>query len=178
MDTAANIIYTTGRLSSDSENNVWTHNLSSFRRQSILYRFCSSIPASDGWIGAILSIGLLAGNRNYLMGHRFRIDPGWIYKALESVAVPTEDQERWDSRTVSGVSSLLDALLCHGVPPTKEHIHVLLQALSIPGELSENARLLLRGNASTWLNQDDNVWKILQKGSVSPSVDRLGGMAD
>jgi hypothetical protein len=178
MDTAANIMYTTGRLASESENNVWAHDFHNSRRQSILYRFCSSIPESDGWVGAVLSVGLLAGSHNYLMGHRTSRDPGWIYKTLESVAVPAEDHDRWDSRTMSGVSSLLDALLCHGAPPTKDHLHVLLQALSIPGDLAENARLLLRGNALTWLDQDDELWTILQKGSVSPSLIRLGGMSD
>jgi hypothetical protein len=178
MDTAANIIYTTGRLASESENNVWAHNFHNSRRQSILYRFCSSIPELDGWVGAVLSVGLLAGSHNYLMGHRISRDPGWIYRALESVTVPAEDHDRWDGRTMSGVSSLLDALLCHGAPPTKDHLHVLLQALSIPGDLSENVRLLLRGNALTWLDQDDELWTILQKGSVSPSLIRLGGMSD
>ncbi|KAJ7613267.1 hypothetical protein DFH06DRAFT_1307943 [Mycena polygramma] len=176
MDTAANIIYTTGRVSSESANNVWVHDFHNQRRQSIVYRFCSSIPQSDGWLGATLSIGLLVGSHNYLMGHRISRDPRWIYKALENVAIPAEDHDRWDSRTVSGVSSLLDALLCHGAPPTKDHIHVLLQALSIPGDLSENARLLLRGNALTWLSQDDELWTILQQRSVSPSLVRLGGM--
>ncbi|KAJ7348097.1 hypothetical protein DFH08DRAFT_867361 [Mycena albidolilacea] len=93
MDTAASIIYTTGRLSSESENNVWAHNFHNYRRQSILYRFCSSIPESDDWVGTMLSIGLLAGSHNYLMGHRVSRDPGWIYKALESVTVPAEDQD-------------------------------------------------------------------------------------
>jgi hypothetical protein len=36
----------------------------------------------------------------------------------------------------------------------------------------------LRGNALTWLDQDDELWKILQQGSISPSLIRLGGMAD
>ncbi|KAJ7150832.1 hypothetical protein C8R43DRAFT_1107270 [Mycena crocata] len=176
MKTAADIMYTTGRLATESENRVWFHEFNNYRRQSILYRFCSSIPQSEGWVDTVLSLGLLAGSHNFLMGHRISRDAGWIYRALETVTVPAEEHDRWDSRTVTGVASLLDALLCHGAPPIKEHIHVLLQALSIPGDISENARLLLRGNALTWLSQDDELWKILQKGSVSPSLIRLGGM--
>ncbi|KAJ7106192.1 hypothetical protein C8R44DRAFT_942035 [Mycena epipterygia] len=95
-------------------------------------------------------------------------DPGWVYKALEAVGVPTEANDQWDNRTVAGVSGLLQALHCYDIPPLKEHIPILLQALSISGDsdISTNAaHLLVKENIVDWF-KDNELWPILQSSSV------------
>ncbi|KAJ6534189.1 hypothetical protein B0H19DRAFT_1080678 [Mycena capillaripes] len=82
-------------------------------------------------------------------------DSSWVYKALDSVN-SSEHDHHWDQRTIIGVAGLFNALYYYNTPPEKEHIHLLLQALLIPGNISACAAgLLLRSNIAHWFQDDD-----------------------
>ncbi|KAJ6572293.1 hypothetical protein B0H19DRAFT_1133233 [Mycena capillaripes] len=96
----------------------------------------------------------------------------WVHNALESVDISVQN-DQWDDRIIIGVSGLLQALLCYDARPKMAHIRLLLQALSIPGDISEHAaRLFLRDNILVWF-QDDELRPILQTAAVWSSIARV-----
>ncbi|KAJ6484140.1 hypothetical protein C8R45DRAFT_1214962 [Mycena sanguinolenta] len=119
METAANILDTTGRLAARSGNNVWSHGFGDYYRQSIIYPFCGSLRQKDGWLGIVFATGSLAKNQSYSPCpgiSRANHDVAWIYDALESVLGLAESGP-WDTEKVSG---LLQALLFYDIPPYRE----------------------------------------------------------
>ncbi|KAJ7106223.1 hypothetical protein C8R44DRAFT_805896 [Mycena epipterygia] len=176
LETSADIVETTGRLASKSgtmEASSWSGNLYYYsNRLDIVYQFCSSLPQLDGWISIVLAAGLLTQCHETLWYHHNSSngDPGWVYKALNNVDVSTEGHDQWDSKMEAGVSGLLQALHYYGVPPLKGHLPILLQALSIPGDISRNAAyLLMQKNIVDWF-QDHELQPILQASSVWSSL--------
>ncbi|KAJ7484217.1 hypothetical protein FB451DRAFT_1363778 [Mycena latifolia] len=183
MDTAVNLVDITGRLASRSESDVWTHNFRDCDRQSIVYPFCSELPQEDGWLRLVLAAGMLTGSHNYWPRPTIHnAGASWVYKALESI--DTDGQEEWDSRTVTRVASLLQALLYYDAHPaptvhdyndplTIKRIHLLLQALSTSGDISRiSAHLLVRSKVMDWF-KDDDLRTILQTASVWSSLARV-----
>ncbi|KAJ7106212.1 hypothetical protein C8R44DRAFT_327039 [Mycena epipterygia] len=178
-DTVANIIETTGWLASKSgtmEARLWSGNLYYYsNRLDIIYQFCSSLPQLDGWITIVLAAGLLTQYHEAQWYHHNSSngDPGWVYKALNNVDVSTEGHDQWDDLMVAGVSGLLRALNYYDVPLLKEHLPILLQALSVPGDIFQNAaHLLVKENIVDWF-QDHELQPILQASSVWPSLARV-----
>jgi hypothetical protein len=172
MDTAAHIIAVTGEVSTKLEYNVWYHEFPYYHRQSVIYRFCSNLPQSDGWVGVVLATGLLtlSKTQNDIVMPDYGT-ANWVHKALEDLTV--EIQGQWDDKMIAGVSGLLQALLCYDARPKTSYIHLLLRALSIPGDISENAaRILLRVNILVWF-QDNELWPILRAAVVWSSIARV-----
>ncbi|KAJ6599924.1 hypothetical protein DFH09DRAFT_1070610 [Mycena vulgaris] len=191
MDTAVKIVDTTGRLASKNKNKVWLHGFRDQDRQSIIYPFCSSlVPQSRKSRSLVWATTLLTGSHNYWpRPMKPDTDPSWIYTALESINVPTEDQEQWDDRTVTGVAGLLQALLYYDAYPapattvfsyvdqahsrTRKNIPLLLRALSIPGDISRIAAHLLVRDKVFSLFQHTELRAILQEASVWSSLARV-----
>lgn len=182
-NTAATILAVTGSLASINKTRwdpLWSGDLSLYSiRLKVIYHFCGSLPHLDGWISVVLAAGLLTqyyeaewdDHNSSNAG-----DPGWIYKALNSIHISTDGHDQWDSRMVSGVSGLLQALLYYDVPPLKEHLPILLRALSLSSDISMNAaHLLVRENIVNWF-QDDGLWPMLQSSSVWSSFARIPTM--
>jgi hypothetical protein len=98
------------------------------------------------------------------------LDGAWANTAMEEVCIPTGDNQ-WDSKTITGISALLGALLFHyKTTPTIQTVHQLLHALSIPGNIFKKATvLLLRSNIRVWF-LDDEMRTILQNASVWSSL--------
>ncbi|KAJ7850653.1 hypothetical protein B0H14DRAFT_841899 [Mycena olivaceomarginata] len=144
MNTVAHIMRTTHLLASRSKDNRgW--NLHEDEWRSIIYRFCSSLPKVDGWVVVVLATSQLTHwhwppNPTRLLEGLAGVS--WVYEALES-AVPGEDTTKWDSEIAAGVSNLLLALYYYDAPPLKEHIHLIVKAISMGGHISRPAGLLL-----------------------------------
>ncbi|KAF7348705.1 hypothetical protein MVEN_01389300 [Mycena venus] len=175
MATAAKILEITGQLAVNAERSVWDYKFHHLR-QSLPYRFCSSLPRWDGWIGVVLATGRLTARHNY--GHRSpnrehvsNLQDGvWVYIALTGISETALGEEPWDSLTANGVAGLLAALMFYRLPAEKEHIHILLRALTIPGDVSENAAaLLVEDHVITWF-QDEELDPILEAASVWSSL--------
>ncbi|KAJ7081928.1 hypothetical protein C8R44DRAFT_905079 [Mycena epipterygia] len=132
-----------------------------------------SLPQLDGWIDVALAASLLT-LQYWGFPSGSASEAGWVCNALNTVNDVTGGQhQQWDSRTAAGISGLLNALHFYRVPPAKEHIHMLIQALSISGDISVNAaHLLLQNNMVDWY-QDDNLQPILQGASVWLSLARV-----
>ncbi|KAJ7340587.1 hypothetical protein DFH08DRAFT_938517 [Mycena albidolilacea] len=164
MATAAKILETTAQLASKGEQDF------KFRQQTIINHFCSSLPQTEGWIGVVLAT--LFFSEMYPLDvslnakHCLKGDTNWIYKALENFNNSAKDHN-WDTRTVTEVNGLLNALLHYGAPPAKENLHLLVQVLSFPGRISISAALLLL--ATNWF-QDVELRLTLQQGSVWSSL--------
>ncbi|KAF7338839.1 hypothetical protein MSAN_02206800 [Mycena sanguinolenta] len=168
MFTAARIIETTGLLATKEGNHVWHYENSHSTRQSIIHKFCSSVPQIHGWLDVVLATGLLT--ETYYPGiPSCSGDPAWIYRALDSVDNFAHTLE-WDHITISGINGLFSALLHHGAAPAKQHIHLVLHALSLPGPISTTAAyLLLQENVAGWY-QDVQLGSILQEADVWSSL--------
>ncbi|KAJ7794785.1 hypothetical protein B0H14DRAFT_119712 [Mycena olivaceomarginata] len=167
MNTVAHIMRTTHLLASRSKDNRgW--NLDEDERRSIIYRFCSSLPKVDGWVVFVLATGQLTQWHSVLnpaQSLEGLAGVSWVYEALES-AVPGEDTAKWDSEIAAGVSNLLLALYYYDAPPLKEHIHLIVKAVSMSGHISRPAGfLLLRRDVVDWF-QDPQLGPILQHASV------------
>ncbi|KAJ7910744.1 hypothetical protein B0H13DRAFT_2329051 [Mycena leptocephala] len=119
-------------------------------RQSIIFEFCASLPALEGWTRLVFASGLFTGNYRYFDPPRMYHSEGagWVYKALDVCDVPTGDHDHWDSATVTGIAGLLNALLHYGAPPAKEHFRLLLKALSIPSQISKSAAVFFLSQAN------------------------------
>jgi hypothetical protein len=171
---ACKIIWTTGRVAHNriDPTSNWSYN----HPRKIIYQFCSSLPRSDGWVDVVLqTLASLVTDVIYPTedAHHIHGDANWVYKVLNSfpTAVEQDNQDGWDSRTIAGVSSLLNALLHYHAPPHKENIHVLLRALLIPGDTALTAAsLLLRDDVVDWFQDDDEMWSILRKASFWSSL--------
>ncbi|KAJ7850649.1 hypothetical protein B0H14DRAFT_3137591 [Mycena olivaceomarginata] len=105
----------------------------------------SSLPRVDGWVVVVLATGQLTQwhwppNPTRLLEGLAGVS--WVYEALES-AVPGENTAKWDSEIAAGVSNLLLALYYYDAPPLKEHIHLIVKAISMGGHTSRPAGLLL-----------------------------------
>ncbi|KAJ6569139.1 hypothetical protein B0H19DRAFT_1350036 [Mycena capillaripes] len=168
-NTAADIISTTGRLAKKLEDHMWHRDLPYHRRQSIVYQFCSDLPGSDGCIDIILATGFLTETYSGI-GWPKSGDSHWVYRALDNISA--EDDHRWRHR-ITGIAGLLQALLYYDTPPAPEHVHHLLRALTISGDISKNAtRILLRNNIRSWF-EDDELGPMLQGASVWASLTRV-----
>jgi hypothetical protein len=161
MDTAAKILKTTEQLASKGK-----HEFDCNGQQSIINRFCSSLPQTEGWISVALVTLFFSEPYSSEVVEYLEGETGWIYEVLKSFNNSAKDHD-WDTRTVTGVDGLFNALLHYGAPPAKENLHLLLQALSFPGRISTSAACLLV--ATNWF-QDDELRFILQQGSVWSSL--------
>ncbi|KAJ6529374.1 hypothetical protein B0H19DRAFT_1385014 [Mycena capillaripes] len=163
--TAAKIIEVTGKLAGKDGTDVWICNKT---RQPMIHNFCGSLPQSDEWIDIVLATGFLT-EKSYPGHPHCSDDPGWVHTALERVDISTEYQ-KWDGRTITGIAGLFNALLWYNSPPAKEHVYLILRALSSAGDISRlAAHLLLRDNVADWF-QDDELRPILQNASVWSSL--------
>jgi hypothetical protein len=168
MDIAANFIHTTHLLTSTKDNRGW--NLDEGGKRDLIYQFCSHLPQSDGWVQVVLAAGVLTCHWHWLAQKSpdNLAASGWVYEALKKTIIPTQDTAEWDSKVEPGVAGLLLALHYYGTPPSKEHIHLILQAISAGGDFSRNAGLLLlQENLVDWFH-DAELGPILQKASVWP----------
>ncbi|KAJ7601884.1 hypothetical protein DFH06DRAFT_1260076 [Mycena polygramma] len=166
METATGIINTTVRI-------VMRSNLRSpvfvQQCQPIVYQFCNSLrPRQKGWIDLVLSTGFLTARCDYpYLATASAHDAGWVHDVLDGVDATAE---HWDDKTMNGVGGLLAALYYYGTPMQARHIRILLRALTIPGDLSQNAAsLLVRHNQLAWF-QDVELQRILQSASVWSSI--------
>ncbi|KAF7348692.1 hypothetical protein MVEN_01388000 [Mycena venus] len=169
MDITVKIIDTTRRLANYTHF-VWDQDLYPNLRSPI-FHFCCSLPCTEGWVGVVLAAGLLA-KPFMAWDQHYDGDPGWIYKTLECVQTFMNNTE-WVNMNADRVAKLFNALLHHNAPPVKEHIHLLLQALSLPGDISRHAaQLFFQDNIKNWF-LDDELQHILQDGSLWTSLIRV-----
>ncbi|KAJ7113058.1 hypothetical protein C8R44DRAFT_797132 [Mycena epipterygia] len=150
-----------------------------------IVRFCSTYPRVHGWLDVLVSAATLARVDNiedwgYIQDnfHKTAVqEVGWIYLALEHVQISWETNGgnnlgKWDNTTARQVESLLQVLFCVGrdapQKPTTESLRVILQALSIPSDISCYALQVLHAN-QTWftgseiepVTQGSSVWSHL-----------------
>ncbi|KAF7348681.1 hypothetical protein MVEN_01386900 [Mycena venus] len=105
-------------------------------------------------------------------GWRDSGDPSWIYETLECVQT-LMDKHEWVNMNADRVGGLFNALLHHGAPPARKHVHLLLHALSLPGLISRYAaQLFVQNNVRDWF-LDEELQPILQKGSLWASIMRI-----
>ncbi|KAF7352446.1 hypothetical protein MVEN_01209300 [Mycena venus] len=144
MDSAAQIIYLTGRLRNKESDDSWRFEDGHL---NTVYNFCGSLPQSDGWVQVILATGLLTWSYD---SPRERGAISWIHKAIDTVNTLPEDYE-WDDITITGLTGLFNALNNYNAPPEKQHIHLILRAITISGDISSRAAdLLLRNDVGKW----------------------------
>ncbi|KAF7348683.1 hypothetical protein MVEN_01387100 [Mycena venus] len=166
MDTAAKLLYLTSRLAQHNSHYVW--DLQALNRQTPIFHFCSSLPHTDGWLGVVLAAGLLSEPFSAWAPH-YHEDPSWIYETLECVQTLMNNDE-WVNINADRVGGLFNALLYYNAPPAKKHVHILLQALSLPGSISRHAaQLFCQNNIKNWF-LDEELQHILQNSSLWASL--------
>ncbi|KAJ7113039.1 hypothetical protein C8R44DRAFT_984876 [Mycena epipterygia] len=147
-------------------------------------RFCSTFHRTHGNLNVLASAASLAKIENIedldvVATHIHEsnapeVEVQWIYAALEHVQQSWEenrsdvgDPNKWDHTTALAIESLLQALACSGAPlevPPLESLHIILSALSTPGNISFAAFLILY-RAQTWF-RDPNLQAVVQRPSV------------
>jgi hypothetical protein len=76
------------------------------------------------------------------------------------------NNNEWINMNAARAAWLFNALLYHDAPLAKEHVHLLLLALSLPGLISRYvAQLLLQDNIKKWF-LDEELQHILQEGCL------------
>ncbi|KAJ6602831.1 hypothetical protein DFH09DRAFT_1125604 [Mycena vulgaris] len=162
-----------------------------FRLMREISRFCGAFSPAQGWLDVLVSAATLArvetlGDlKSVQLSSRYSDedrgqDVRWIYAALEHVhrlwqenRSDTQDPDTWDRNTTRSVESLLHMLACAGdahralpVPdkPPSEYLHLILRALSSPGDISFAAFLVLT-RAQLWF-RSSILRPIMQKSSV------------
>ncbi|KAJ6599841.1 hypothetical protein DFH09DRAFT_626855 [Mycena vulgaris] len=183
---AGEILRLTAQLADTVEINEQYIN-STTERMKQVYKFCSAIPRSDGWLEAVSSAVMLArgdsGIRGrWLSAHAFGLDEfqpeanhaEWVHAALNHVEQLRVNPDDWDYRT-SALDGLLQALWADPraviVPPPKTTLRVILWALNTPGNLAVNALDLLC-NAPAWF-QDAELQVMMQQRSVWQLLGRV-----
>ncbi|KAK7031928.1 hypothetical protein R3P38DRAFT_3508230, partial [Favolaschia claudopus] len=128
---------------------------------------------------AIICIpGLLPSDHRLLSGSPcFTPDAeSWIDHALRSIPRPINKQEENIVETLNG---LLCALYNHGIPPYTDSLELLVQLLSIPGDVSLTAaHLLIQDKVHDWYTdpelgpklRDQSVWALLSAVILKDSV--------
>ncbi|KAF8210851.1 hypothetical protein K438DRAFT_99190 [Mycena galopus ATCC 62051] len=160
-DIVINVMRTTYQLTSNSKDHQgWAFLVKD--RYSMIYQFCSSLPQMDGWATIVLATCALA--ENWYPGPRL-VPEGpvtWIYTALQSEAVTG----LWDSETQASIAGLLQALNHYDVTPEQNNIHLIIRAMSMGGNISRSAGLLLlKQNVLNWF-EDPELGTLLQEGSI------------
>ncbi|KAJ6514286.1 hypothetical protein C8R47DRAFT_569643 [Mycena vitilis] len=175
MNTAANIISTTGQIMLHSEhceqNDKWEHLEFAHLCQSVPYNFCRSLHRCEGWISVVLATGwFTARPSNHGEQNPTPQDASWVYVALDHIAAEGD----WDDRATHGIDGLLAAMIYYAAPVERRHLPILLRALTIPGRVSKNAALLAQDdNVVTWF-RDEQLSPILRSTSVWSSIMRIG----
>ncbi|KAJ6481321.1 hypothetical protein C8R47DRAFT_595471 [Mycena vitilis] len=163
METAASLVTMTGQIALRSH--LWEYRSHPYCCR-IIYQFCHTLPHREGWVGVVLATGLLTAE----LDDFYNSDPqaaGWVYEVLDRIDDQGSD---WDDRTTNGVPGILAALLYSGAPAQPNHIHIILRALSFPGNASKSAAVLLMGDHQfTWF-QDEQLQPILRGASVWSSI--------
>ncbi|KAJ6495499.1 hypothetical protein DFH09DRAFT_1448621 [Mycena vulgaris] len=189
---AGEILRLTAQLADTVENNEKYTN-STTERMKQVYRFCSVIPRSAGWLEAASSAVMLArgdsGIRGrWLSAHPFGFDEfqpeanhaEWVHAALNHVEQLRVNPDDWDYRT-SALDGLLQALWADPravtVPPPKATLRVILWALNTPGNLAVNALDLLCNAPAGFqdaelqvMMQQCSVWQLLGRVASRESV--------
>ncbi|KAJ6599883.1 hypothetical protein DFH09DRAFT_1504165 [Mycena vulgaris] len=168
---AGQILRLTSQLADKLESDELYH-MSKLDRTIQVYRFCSVIPRSAGWLEAVSSAVLLARRNSQILVFLGDFQPEanhaeWVHAALNHVEQLRVNPDDEDYRT-SALVGLLQALRADPgaltVPPPKTTLRVILWALSAPGNIAEIAFELLC-NAPAWF-QDAELQIMMQKSSV------------
>ncbi|KAJ6602863.1 hypothetical protein DFH09DRAFT_1470940 [Mycena vulgaris] len=170
IDTAliAKIINTTAQLANDlvgSKPNVWSAGDILIATEAS--RFCTFFLRSGGSLDVLVSAAMLARfeslERLLVAGGHSNLETQeieWVYVALthvqqlwEEKLANAEHPEEWDTSTTFAVDSLLHLLAfgagVHLMRPPLPAVHMILQALSISGDISISAFLVLC-KAESW----------------------------
>ncbi|KAK7031918.1 hypothetical protein R3P38DRAFT_2522193, partial [Favolaschia claudopus] len=139
-------------------------------RQTLAYNFCQALPQTDNWIQVICIPGLLPSKITW---RSLSFNPhaeSWIYYALRSIPSPINEQSEHEEKILNTLNSLLCALYNNVIPPYKDSLELLVQLLSLPGDVSFTvARLLVQENVHDWYTdsqlgpklRDHSVWALL-----------------
>ncbi|KAJ7670638.1 hypothetical protein DFH06DRAFT_1369607 [Mycena polygramma] len=177
METAATIINTTIQIILCSESKLpCTVVYDAFI--IIIYEFCASLPRGEGWIDVVLATGLfrltiMRGISRSPQQNNISQSAGWVYEALDCIDTAAGKANDWDDRIINGVAVLLDAILYYGTPVGEKHIHILLRALALPGDVSRYAGFLLIQNAQFGWFRDEQLQPIIKGASAWVHIMRI-----
>ncbi|KAJ7136854.1 hypothetical protein C8R44DRAFT_363492 [Mycena epipterygia] len=174
--TAAEIVDITAavarKLPNEEKHYLHDHAFDAIALKESIYACCSVFPPTQGWLDVILSATSLAvdTSREPVAREASLNEKGWVGTALEYFNRNTAE---WDEHIVAGVSGLLQASLYYGVSPQTSSIHLILRALSTPGDISTTAFWVMTDwRARTWF-QDHGVQQILQQHSIWTLLGRV-----
>ncbi|KAJ6470190.1 hypothetical protein C8R47DRAFT_1325262 [Mycena vitilis] len=172
LETATYVINTTVQIILRSESKLPDAVVYRF----VIYEFCASLPRRKGWIDAVLAAGLFPSTRmvHDLPGRTFTsLDVGWVYEALDCIDATAGKVDNWDDATITGVATLLAALLYYGASAQRRHIHILLRALALPGQVSKSAGFLLVQDDQFGWFQDERLQPVIQGASAWMDLMRI-----
>ncbi|KAK6985059.1 hypothetical protein R3P38DRAFT_2661868 [Favolaschia claudopus] len=148
-------------------------------RQLLTYKFCQALPQTDGWIQVICIPGLLPSEITW-SSLSFNLDAeSWIYHALRHIPSPINEQGECEEKIVHTLNILLCALYNNEIPPYRDSLELLVQLLSLQGDVSNTAAwLLLQKNVHDWYTdselgpklRDHSVWALLSTVILKNSV--------
>jgi hypothetical protein len=176
---AAKIISTTAHLMNKSVITVTLHQDHRDLMTEIC-QFCSAFPPGHESLQVLVSAATLARVENPQPFEDMEIEgqnSEWIFSSLEYVQqlweeIPNAHQgtEEWDSTTTFSVRSLLQFLIGSApdslpLQPPLRSLHIILQALSAPGNTSQMATRVLYRAPRNWF-LDPNLRSIMQENSV------------
>ncbi|KAJ7921703.1 hypothetical protein B0H13DRAFT_2414883, partial [Mycena leptocephala] len=138
-------------------------------------QFCSTVHSGHDSLPVLVSAAALARVESPEHFENIQIkgqNLEWIFSSLEYVQQlweegPHQGTEEWDSTTTLSVGSLLQFLICSSLPlqPPLRSLHMILRALSAPGDTSQMAAQLLYCAPRNWF-LDPNLQSIMQESSV------------
>jgi hypothetical protein len=184
---AARIIGTTAQLMNKSV--IITATLPQDHRDLMteISQFCSTFPPGRESLQILVSAAMLAriDDPRHLENMEIKgQNSEWIFSALEYVQQLWEESpnahqgtEEWDSTTTLTVRSLLQFLACSApdslpLQPPLRSLHIILLALSAPGDISKMATQVLYRAPRNWF-LDPNSQPVMQENSVWSQLGHL-----
>ncbi|KAJ7921700.1 hypothetical protein B0H13DRAFT_2267745 [Mycena leptocephala] len=174
---AARIISTTAHLMNKSVINATTQWQDIKDLVTEIYQFCSTFPPGHESLRVLVSAATLARAED-LQKLEFVEVRGqnleWIFSSLEYVQQLWEESpnahqgtEEWDNTTPLSLRSLLQFLIFSSLPlqPPLRSLHIILRALSAPGDTSRMAAQVLYRAPRNWF-LDPTSQPLMQKNSV------------
>ncbi|KAJ7865503.1 hypothetical protein B0H13DRAFT_1898522 [Mycena leptocephala] len=159
---AAKIISTTAHLmnKSGASTRTWWKDIKDLMTE--ISQFCSTFPPGHESLQVLTNLE-------------------WVFSSLEYVQQLWEESpnahqgtEEWDSTTTLSLRSLLQFLICSSLPlqPPLRSLHIILRALSAPGDPSLSAARVLYRAPRNWF-LDPNLQPIMQESTVWPQLGRV-----
>jgi hypothetical protein len=181
---AAKIMSTTTLLMNKSAINATTQWEDIKDLMNEISQFCSHFPPGHESLQVLVSAATLARVDNPHWFDNMEIEGQnmeWIFTSLEYVQQSWEgslnahqETEEWDSTTTLSLRSLLQFLILSSLPhqPPLRSLHIILRALSAPGDTSQMAARVLYHAPRNWF-LDANSQPIMQRSFVWSQLGRV-----